>query len=92
MQDEQEFDRQAEAMLYLLREIAQRRKISHQAIADRIGWKQTNVSRLFTAKYSPTLPNFLRLADALGIRVILESDDGSLEAEMQRILEAKKFQ
>lgn len=74
-----DFNQQGDILLALLREIALQKGLTHQEIADRTGWTSANVSRMLTAKYAPTLPNFLKLAHAIGINFFFEDKDNTAE-------------
>lgn len=58
--------RQARVMLcQYLRERAREKGITYEAIAEKTGFTQSNVSRMLSGKFSPSLDNFMRLADAI---------------------------
>lgn len=62
-----------------LREEAAAKGITHQMIADATGFSQPNVSRMLSAHYAPSLDNFLKLADAIGVNFFMESKDSTTE-------------
>ena len=39
--------------------------ITQQQIADKCGWHQQTVQRMLSGKFSPSLDNFIKLADAI---------------------------
>ncbi len=43
--------------------------VTQREIADRTGFTQGNVSRILSAKYPPTLDNFLKIAGALNLHL-----------------------
>ena len=45
--------------------------ITYQVIADKTGLQQPNVSRMLNSHYSPSLDNFIKLADAIGVKIKL---------------------
>lgn len=77
-----------EARKILLRFIADEAKekgISHDHIADKTGFTRSNVSRMLSGKYSPSIDNFLRLAESVGVYFFLESKDSPSDyAEFMR--------
>jgi DNA-binding phage protein len=52
-----------------LSQIAAEKSITHQAIADELGMKRSNVSRFFAANQCPTLRTFCAVA-----RVVIEDE------------------
>lgn len=58
-----------------LREEAAAKGITNQQIADATGFSQPNVSRMLNAHYAPSLDNFLKIADAIGVNFYMESKD-----------------
>lgn len=52
-----------------LKEAAITKGITHQEIADKIGWGRGNVSRVLRGAYIPKLDNFLKLAQAIGVEI-----------------------
>lgn len=72
----------------LLDYIQQRLKeqgITHKMVADKWGWHESNVSRMLSAKYPPTLDNLLMLCEAANcfIFVVDKKADDDL-AELMR--------
>jgi len=55
-----------------LQEIASERNITHEMIAERTHFERSNVSRMLSGKYSPSLENFLKLSEAVGISIELK--------------------
>lgn len=45
--------------------------ITYQAIADKTGWTQPNVSRILNGKYIPRYDSLLKLAAAIGAKVTI---------------------
>jgi len=60
-------------MLGFLKSEAEKKGITNQAISDKTGFTQPNVNRILNGRYSPTLDNFLNLADAIHVKVELKS-------------------
>lgn len=48
-----------------LYKLAKEKGITHDMIAERTGFDRSNISRMLAAKYSPTLDNFIKLAEAV---------------------------
>lgn len=48
-------------------------------IARRTGLIQSNISRIFALKYRPTLDTFIKLADALKLKIVIEDKEGLIE-------------
>jgi len=46
---------------------AETKGITQQQIADKCGWHQQTVQRMLSGKFSPSLDNFIKLADAIGV-------------------------
>jgi len=56
----------ASAMLCeYLRNLAKEKNITHEQIAEKTGMIPSNVSRMLSGKYSPSLENFIKLAEAI---------------------------
>lgn len=72
-------------LLKFVSDTAKEKGITQQEIANRTGWKRTNVNRILTGKYSPSLDNFLRLAESVGVYFFVESKDSDSDhARMMR--------
>ncbi|MCD4680683.1 MAG: helix-turn-helix domain-containing protein [Bacteroidales bacterium] len=68
-----------------LRQIAREKGITHQEIADKTGFIASNVTRMLSGKYSPSLVNFIKLAEAVDafIFVIDKTADDELVEVMK---------
>ena len=53
-----------------LSQTAAEKSLTHQAIADELGMKRSNVSRFFAANQCPTLRTFIAVARAVGVNVL----------------------
>lgn len=53
-----------------LRKIAEDQGVTYADIAARTGMKPPNVSRFFSLTAVPSLPTFLKIADALGVTIV----------------------
>jgi len=61
-------------LLRFLHQEAKNKGITQEQIAERSGFIKSNVNRMLNYRYSPTLENFLILADSIGIRIELHSE------------------
>lgn len=61
-------------LLRFLHQEAKSKGITQEEIAKRTGFQSGNVSRMLNYKYSPTIENFLRLANSIEVRLELHSD------------------
>lgn len=73
MEDEK-FQDETRMLLSKLKEFAKEKGITEQQIAEKTGFIQSNVNRLFEGKYLPLLDNFLQLADAIGYHIELKEN------------------
>lgn len=77
--DNNQNEKHWELLVLFLKELAKDKGISQQAIADKTGMNQANVARIFSLKYSPSLKNFISIAQAIGVNVFFESKDSPTE-------------
>ena len=66
-------------LVLILKEIAERKGISIQQIADKSGLQRSNVSRMFHLKYAPTLKTFLAVSKAIEVNFFFEDKEGKTE-------------
>lgn len=59
-------------LVLMLREISEKKGITQQQLADRTGLKSSNISRVFSLNFCPTLRTFLLLADAMDVSLSLD--------------------
>jgi transcriptional regulator with XRE-family HTH domain len=71
---EEIYQEEMRRLLSTLKEKAKEKGITEQQIADKTGFIQSNVNRMFAGKYSPLLDNFLELADAVGYHIELKEN------------------
>lgn len=45
--------------------------LTHQQIADKIGWERGNVSRVLRGAYIPKLDNVIKLANGIGVKITI---------------------
>lgn len=57
-----------------MREIRLRQNLTQQVVADRVGTKKSNISRMESGRYNPSLDFMVRVADCMGkhISITLE--------------------
>ena len=70
-----------QVMVLLLEEIAKEKLgVGYQSqLAELTGLKQSNISRMFSLKYTPTLETFLTIAKALKINFFFEDQESKTE-------------
>lgn len=74
-------------LLDYIRAQAREKGISHNELARRSGLIQSNVTRMLAGKYSPTLDNLIRLAEAANCHLFVidkEADDDLCETMRTR--------
>lgn len=62
-----------------LKSEAETKGITQQQIADKCGWHQQTVQRMLSGKLSPSLDNFIKLADAIGVNFFMGSKDSNTD-------------
>lgn len=68
-----------------LGEVAKEKGISTYEIAVKTGFLQPNVSRMLSGRYSPSIDNFMILADAIGCYFfIIDKEEDTELAEMMK--------
>ena len=72
--EDKKYQEAALRLLTTLQELANEKGITEKQIADKTGFIQSNVSRMFAGKYSPLLDNFIQLADAVGYHIELKEN------------------
>ena len=66
-------------LVLMLRKIAESKGISQQQIAELTGLKKSNVSRVFSLDYCPTMRTFLLIATAINVNFFFEDRDSITE-------------
>jgi len=66
------FDSEAALVLYL-KEVAQRRGLTNQQLADKTGIDRPQINRILNGQKTPTLASFFKIADALGVRLRVDT-------------------
>ena len=62
-------------LVLFLKEIAERKGITQNQIADSTGLIQSNVSRFFSLIYKPTLDTFLQVSKAVKVNFFFEDQE-----------------
>lgn len=65
------------SLVFTLKEIALQKGITHQDIADATGLLRSNVTRIFAARYCPSLDMVVKVAAAVGANIFFEDIDGT---------------
>jgi len=73
------YDQTAKALATLIKDVAKAKGITQAQIAERCGLQQPNVASMLSGNRIPTLPVFLKLCNAVGLRVFFESDDANTD-------------
>ena len=50
-----------------LAQVAREKGITQEMISEKTGFTQPNVSRMLQGKYSPSLDNFMKIAESVGV-------------------------
>jgi transcriptional regulator with XRE-family HTH domain len=64
-------------LVLLLQEICEQRKLTQQDLAELTGLKQSNISRMFSLKYSPNLKTYMIVVKALQLNIFFEPRDAN---------------
>lgn len=72
---DEEFRAMSDKHMTFLVDYARSKKITQAMIAERTGFAQSNVARLESCAYSPTLTVFLKYASAVGVHMELMAQD-----------------
>lgn len=60
-------------LLRFLHQEAKSKGITQDQMAERTGFDSSNVNRMLNYRYTPTIENFLKLAESIGVRLELHS-------------------
>lgn len=66
-------------LVLLLKEIADSKKMTHQQIADDSDLHRSNVTRMFSLNYCPSLENFLKVAKAVKVNFFFEDQENKTD-------------
>ncbi len=61
-----------ESVVTELRQAAREKGVTQEMISERTGLIQSNISRMFGLKFTPTLKNIISIASAIGLKVKFE--------------------
>lgn len=75
-------EQQWKLLVLLLKYIAEAKGITQIEIAEKTGLKQSNVSRLFSLKYPPTLRVFLQIVTALEVNFFFEDKENKTDSSV----------
>ncbi|NMC75931.1 MAG: helix-turn-helix transcriptional regulator [Candidatus Methanofastidiosa archaeon] len=78
-------DKTWEVLVLTLKYIAEEKEIRQETIAERTGFTQSNISRIFALKYCPTLQTFLTIANAMDVNFFIQDRDN--KSELNKIFE-----
>lgn len=70
---------QSKLLVNMLKQIAKNKGITQEMIAEKTGMKQSNIARIFSHKYSPTLQNFIAIAKAVEVNIFIEDKDSDTD-------------
>jgi transcriptional regulator with XRE-family HTH domain len=63
--NEQKYKEARKMLCNYLHDLAKEKGITQEQIANKTGFTRNNVNRMLSGRYSPTLDNFIRLAEAI---------------------------
>lgn len=66
---------------------AKSKNITHDELAQRAGVHRSHVTRVFGLKYCPSLDIYIRLTNAVGLRLFMEDMDEDYQAELNDLFE-----
>lgn len=66
-------------LVLMLKNIAKEKGITRDQIAEATGMQASNISRIFSLKYGPTLQNFIAIAQAVGVNFFFEDKEGNTD-------------
>jgi transcriptional regulator with XRE-family HTH domain len=78
-------------LLGFLKQIAREKGLTDEQISERSGFIRPNVNRMFSGRYMPSLDNFIRLGEAIGVRVELHGPEEDPAGARIRNLNLPRF-
>jgi len=66
-------------LVLMLKNIAEEKGITQEQIALITGFTQSNISRIFSLKYTPTLQTYLAIASAVKVNFFFEDQESKTE-------------
>jgi len=83
--NEEKYKEARKMLLEYLRRVAKEKNITHKDISEKTGFTPNNVSRMLMGRYSPSLDNFLRIAESCDVYFfIIDKDSDDELAEIMR--------
>lgn len=73
--NEEKYQEARKILLRFLSDQAKAKGITHEQIAEKTGFDRSNVGRMLAGKFSPTLDNFMKLAEAVGVYFFLSDKE-----------------
>lgn len=74
---DEQYEQPWKLLVLSLKLTASKKGISHQQIADKTGMLRSNITRILSRKYCPSLHIFMSIAKAIGVNFFLEDKDNS---------------
>lgn len=65
------YHKQRIALCHRLADLAKERNLTHEYIAEKAGFERSNVTRMLSGKYSPSLDNLIKLTDVIGFDIAI---------------------
>lgn len=66
-------------LVLMLKHIAKDKGITQEQIAERTGFLQSNISRIFSLRYCPSLHIFLAISNAIEVNFFIEDKESKTE-------------
>ena len=66
-------------LVLILKKIAKSKNITHAQIADKIGLHTSNITRIFSLKYCPSLKIFIAIAKAVEVNFFFEDMESTTD-------------
>lgn len=89
MNDQNQNEKHWKDLVLFLKILAAEKGISQSEIAERTGMTQGNIARIFSLKYSPSLKNFIAIAQAVGVNFFFDDkdSDSDLSATFEKAMD-----
>lgn len=71
-----------QAFILLLKEVAKQKGISNYEIADKTGYAESTIGRIFKLEFCPKLQIFLDIMQVLNLNIFFETRDGTTELNL----------
>lgn len=66
-------------LVLLLKQIALDKEITQDKIAEDTGYTQSNISRFFSLRFTPSMAVFLNIAKAVGVNFFIDDKSGTTD-------------